>query len=185
MLRTDQQTLESIREGNREVLGEVYARYRVDFVRFGRRYTLPDEVVTDVWQDTIVNFYENITNGRLTTLTSSLKTYLFSLGKYALIDESRRRNRRTAPVANGQQLIEIHPDERPQPLEANEALDVAITRLGERCRKLLIHFYYDNFAVEAIAERMGYANENTVSAHKSRCMKKLRELLTPKNKDHA
>ncbi|MEM9928696.1 MAG: sigma-70 family RNA polymerase sigma factor [Bacteroidota bacterium] len=185
MQQTDQEILDAIRLGDREKLGGLYEAYRQDFVHFARGYGLGNERAVDIWQDTIIAFYENATGGKITELSSSLKTYLFSIGKYALIDEHRRQRRQASFSPHGQELVEILPDQRFQPSEPDEALDLAISKLGEKCRQLLTYFYYDNFAVDAIANRMGYANENTVSAHKSRCMKKLRDLLTPKTDPHA
>ncbi|MEM6773047.1 MAG: sigma-70 family RNA polymerase sigma factor, partial [Bacteroidota bacterium] len=181
----DQKILDAIRQGDQDQLGLLYDRHRQAFIAFAANYGLREERAVDLWQDSIIAFYENVTSGKLTTLTSSLKTYLFSIGRFRILDEHRRQKRQTTLTENGQELIEIHPDQQFTPSEANEELDAAVNRLGDKCRQLLVHFYYDNFAVEAIAHRMGYANENTVSAHKSRCMKKLRELLTAKPDRHA
>jgi len=185
MQQTDHDILNAIRLGDRDKLGELYEAYRYDFVHFAKNYGLGSERAIDIWQDTIIAFYENATGGKITDLRSSLKTYLFSIGKYAMIDEHRRQRRQASFSDQGQELVEVLPDQRFTPDEPNEELDAAVNRLGEKCRQLLLLFYYDNFAVEAIADRMGYANENTVSAHKSRCMKKLRELLTSKTGQHA
>lgn len=183
---TNDDILQAIRRGDRTALGTVYTRYRTDFVRFARRYGCTDERALDVWQDAVIALYENATSGRLTQLTAGLKTYLFSIGKYALIDDLRRKQRAAPEVSNGMDLLDVLPAERIQaPGEANEELDRAVSLLGEPCRRLLTLFYYEGFAVEAIAERMGYANENTVSANKSRCLRKLRTLFTQQNGRHA
>ena len=41
----------------------------------------------------------------------------------------------------------------------------------------LIHFYYDRLRVKEIVERMGFSNEQVAKNTKSKCMKKLRELV--------
>lgn len=185
MPATDHERLTAIQNGDREALGELYAAYRADFVAFARGYGLGAELAVDVWQDAIIAFYENVVGGKVAELRCSLKTYLFSIGKYRVVDELRRQGRQASFKADGHALVELVPAERFQPQEVNERLDTAVARLGEKCRRLLTLFYYDNFAVDAIANRLGYANENTVSAHKSRCMKKLRELLTQRTGTNA
>ena len=56
----------------------------------------------------------------------------------------------------------------------------ALNSLGSKCQEIIRLFYYSNYSNEAIMHRMNYENENTVKAHKSRCIKKLRTLIQQK-----
>jgi RNA polymerase sigma-70 factor (ECF subfamily) len=56
----------------------------------------------------------------------------------------------------------------------------ALLKIGEKCRQLLQLFFYQNYNIQEIMEKMGYKNENVVSSHKSRCVKQLKEILKEK-----
>jgi RNA polymerase sigma-70 factor (ECF subfamily) len=57
----------------------------------------------------------------------------------------------------------------------------ALLRIGEKCRELLKLFFYHNYSIQNIMEKMNYKNENVVSSHKSRCIKQLKEILKDKD----
>jgi RNA polymerase sigma-70 factor (ECF subfamily) len=53
----------------------------------------------------------------------------------------------------------------------------AFAGLSESCREVLTLFYYNHFSIDAIMPQMGYANENVTKSHKSRCLRKLKEIF--------
>ena len=56
----------------------------------------------------------------------------------------------------------------------------ALLKIGEKCRQLLMLFFYHHFSILDIKEKMSYKNENVVSSHKSRCIKQMKEILKEK-----
>lgn len=179
MYKEDTKILKELKLGNRDLLGRLYLEHRDAFLAFSKKFPLDETDRLDAWQDALVVLYDNICSGRLIELKSSLKTYLFSIGKYILLAELRRRDKVfLAAETEGELLSElVFPDEGK---DEDEYMQLALKDLGESCRELLTYYYYENFSIEAIAIRMGYANENTVSAQKSRCLKKLKALLLKK-----
>jgi DNA-directed RNA polymerase specialized sigma24 family protein len=45
--------------------------------------------------------------------------------------------------------------------------------MGKPCGQLLAYFYFDGFSTKVIAEKLGYANADTVKSKKYQCFKKL------------
>lgn len=59
-----------------------------------------------------------------------------------------------------------------------------IDEMDETCRKLLSYFYFDGFSTKVIAEKLNFANTNTVKSKKYQCFKKLQSTVVKRfNKD--
>ena len=56
-------------------------------------------------------------------------------------------------------------------------LDTIEKHLGEKCRQILSHYYYDKRSMREIAQLMGLANEQVAKNKKSLCLKKLKEMI--------
>jgi DNA-directed RNA polymerase specialized sigma24 family protein len=54
---------------------------------------------------------------------------------------------------------------------------LALTKLGEPCKTLLILFYWEEASMEQIASRLGFANAETAKSKKYQCKKALQLLL--------
>ena len=99
--------------------------------------------------------------------------------KYILLKKIRK-NDREADIDNNLHTIESNDLLYPFPMELNDQqkkIRYAINKLGGKCKELILLFYYKRYSIEAIMHQMGYKNENTVKAHKSRCMKSLEKIV--------
>lgn len=178
-LQHSQELLRSIREEGMSALESVYQDYRNDFLRFALKYGLTEVECLDVYQDAIIALYENVQEGKLTKLTSSLKTYLFSIGKYILLNQLKAKQKIVPESARAYdtELVEVPPFESIELDERQEQIQKALNNLGGQCRELITLFYYHRYSIRQIQVEMEYSNENTVKAAKSRCMKKLKGLM--------
>ena len=174
------QLYRSLKSGDMTAYRSYYSSFKGDFITFAHRYTQDREVILDVYHDAFIILYENILSRKLVELQSSLKTYVFSIGKYSLINRLKKDSKLADFHDNVQddQLALTHVSEFDN--EENEdviAVRKHLSKLGAKCRELLKLFYYKRYSIEAIVHEMGYKNENTVKAHKSRCIKSLRQNL--------
>ena len=178
----DQQLLHALQSQGSRALEQLYLAYRDDFIAFARKYHVNDEDIFDIYQDSIIAFFENVQNGKVRELSSSVKTYLFGIGKYKLIDRFRQ-NGKEAEIERLENIEEPLENTFEELLNLNhrqQQLKEAINELGSQCKDLLILFYYRQYSIESIQNEMDYKNENVVKAHKSRCMKSLREIINKK-----
>lgn len=176
-------TLENLRNGSDTYLRMVYEENRDKFLNYARRYHLSQDENIDIYQDAYVIFYDNVMSGKIESFTSSISTYLFSIGKYLIFDQMRK-NKKT--VGSNYDLSRVGEDdisvssiemERPG-LSAEQALlQKHFTTLGAKCQELLTLFYYRGFTIQEIMAHENYNSENVVKAAKSRCMKTLRERI--------
>lgn len=177
LMDKDNRLIEQIKSGNQRALATVYKQYKKEFLLYAARFSLDREELLDIYQDAIVSLYDNIISGKLESLSSSLKTYLFSIGKYQIY------NRRKAPPSpEGLELYEhrLYSEEEKDHLwkeEHIEKLQKAYISLGGKCREVLKMFYYDNLSIAEIKDRLGYTSKDVVKSQKSRCLKQLKETV--------
>ena len=79
--------LQSLASGNMAVLDQLYDLYRNDFLRWaGQKFQVKNrDDLLDAWHDTMIMFYENVRDKKLTHLTCEVKTYLFTIGYRRLL----------------------------------------------------------------------------------------------------
>lgn len=173
------QLIVDLRTQGMSALDSVYLKHRDAFLQFGRKYRMSDDDILDAYQDAAIAMYENAVKGRLTHFSSTVKTYLFSLGKYTLLNKMKKNNRtvpadddvmRTYDEGSDQMLDQIELSHR------QSILSDMLGRLTENCRELLTLFYYHRYTIDAIRHELGYKDDNVVKSSKSRCLKKLKEL---------
>jgi DNA-directed RNA polymerase specialized sigma24 family protein len=76
-----------LRSDGMEAIAEVYKLYRNEFLGFCQKYFphVPRDIILQAWHDTMVAFYEICLANKYDPGRSSLKTFLFSIGKNQLI----------------------------------------------------------------------------------------------------
>ncbi|RRQ50705.1 sigma-70 family RNA polymerase sigma factor [Maribacter algicola] len=172
-----------LRSGSEKLLREIYTDNREKFLNFARKYQLSEDDNIDIYQDAYVIFYDNVMQGKLTELNSSVSTYLFSIGKYLIFDRMRK-NKKTVGSHFPMEVVgkaDVSLEELSLGAEELSAeqklLQKYFATLGTQCKELLNLFYYRGFTIQEIVESGGYNNENVVKAAKSRCMKTLKERI--------
>ena len=176
-------TLESLRTGSDEALKRVYEENRDKFLNFARRYQLGEEENIDVYQDAYIIFYDNIMQGKITELTSTVSTYLFSIGKYLIFDRMRKNKKTVGSnfnleiVKDDEQVVAGIDFEDKGLTNEQKLLKKHFSSLGKQCQELLTLFYYRGFTIDEIMQHGNYNSENVVKATKSRCMRTLKERI--------
>jgi RNA polymerase sigma factor (sigma-70 family) len=181
---SDNNIIAEILEGRETTLRRIYPLYAAEFKVWARRFVQCAEAdLTDAYQEALVAVYRNIVSGRLTTLNSSLKTYIFAIG-YRQLKRAMQQNQKITFVAEPpeselpqdphflQVLIE---DEEYQAQKKH--LGQALSQLSPACQKVLELYFYEGYSIPQIKEQLNYQSENSVSVQKSRCLKALKDIL--------
>lgn len=175
--------IQSLSDGDMAVLDQIYDTYRDDFLRWSKsRFQSADLAdLLDAWHDTMIMFYEQVRDRKLTHLTCDIKSYLFLIGYRRLI--------RMHKVAEKIDLADevnanIQIDESINTLESEEMdnerrtlLIQAVDELPEQSRRILMLRFVEGKSVSDIMETMGYTSVNAVSVTLSRCLKKLKDSI--------
>ncbi|MEM7367133.1 MAG: sigma-70 family RNA polymerase sigma factor [Bacteroidota bacterium] len=179
----------SIRQGDKQALHSLYLKHRVGFTEWAqKRYNCTAETATDIYQESIIVMYENIVEGKLTELTGSIRNYLFGIGKFKLMERSRKSSRWSSMEELRQTETEWQFEGKNSDIhhqlelsEQQKQLRQMLASLGSPCREILSWFYYDRFSMEAICSRLGYKSSDVVKSQKARCMRKLRNRVSKKS----
>ena len=172
--------IETIRRGGQQHLGLLYQEYRDEFLHWiSREYRLSDDDSKDVYQVAILIFYDNVRMGKLDHLASSIKTYLYGIGKNLAHDILRKQSK-ASPIERERWVYERLSDEVRDPEreeEMSHAVKRALEKLGQPCKRLIEMFYYDKKEMTTIAEVLNYSNAESAKNQKCECMARLRKLV--------
>lgn len=178
--------LQRLQAGDYSYLKILYKDYRNEFVTWTQRhFNCEAEDAADVFQDTVIAFYKNVTHGKLTELNSSVKTYLFAIGKRLLLKKFRTQSRiqltdwEADPPVEQLDLGIWHTIEHEH---QKKIIQTALQQIGEKCQKLILLFYYHRYSTEAVQRELEYNSEGVVRTQKRRCMQALREVIMEKGK---
>ncbi len=177
----DKEAIADLKSDDRLKLKALYNKYRAAFLGFGQRYHLDKDALADIYQEAFLALRKKAINGKLNEVRSSMKTYLFGIGKYMIFDTLKEKNQHI-PYESNLHLVEedapeIELENTPALTQEQLLLRKYFRELGEKCRQVLTLFYFRGLSIDEIAEQVGYENANTVKAHKSRCLKTLREKI--------
>jgi len=180
--------INDIKSGNRQTLENIYTMYRRGFIEWTTKTCrITTDQALDLYQQTILSFYENILSGKLIGVQGSIKTYLYAIGKNKVY-ELYRRQARIRIVNNPIPDCEEPSSDDP---ECNERLldlsKVCLNKLGDPCKVILESYYYHKKSMQEIATRLGYKNEQTAKNQKYKCLLRLREMFrqeTHKQKEY-
>lgn len=167
-----------IKSGGEAELAMLYEEHRSAFVQWMKKeFQCSDDDGRDIYQLTILVFIDNIRSGKLEHLVSSVKTYLYGIGKNIVRDNMRKASRQMS-IDQQQWLVDYVSDEpaSPEGEKKFEAAKRALAKLGEPCKRLVELFYYERRSLDDIAGIMNYKNPETAKNQKCKCMKRLRQL---------
>lgn len=173
----DQYVVDKLKEEDLKTLDKVYLTYKKEFFLFARTFSIPEGDIADVYQETIISLYENIQNKKLEHLTSTLKTYVFAIGKFKIYTQLKKNKSLTHDgnvihISEEMQVFETEVDE-----ERQLRLQKGLSQLGAKCQKILELYYYKGMALDEIQTELDYTSKDVLKSQKSRCLKQLKELV--------
>ena len=168
--------IDLLKKNDEKAIRDFYNENKNGFILFAKRYNLDQDDIVDVYQDAIIALIENAKKGKIDNLQSSLSTYLFGIGKFMIFQKLKKEKKTflTDDFLNMEYLDEDY-DEEENNLQI-KLLQKAMQKLGEQCKKVLLHFYYEEKKLDEIQESLGYSSKDVLKSQKSRCLKQLKEL---------
>ena len=177
---TDMELVQLVRSGDVAGLSFVYEKHRKEFLNWIRKFSgCSMDEAQEYYQAATLILYENIMSSKVTELQSSLKTYLFGIGKN-LTYQHHRKNQRFER-ARAESMIEVELlSESQHALETEIDLRIiskCLTIIGDPCSQLLDYFYFMRKSMDEISSAMGYKNPETAKNQKYKCMERLRRMV--------
>ena len=175
---TDSEIINLIKKGDSEGLSIAYQSFRKEFIHWMMRFRrCGEEDAREYYQATILIVYENVHAGKLNNLQSSLKTYIFGIGKNLAMKQYRESNRENSVRAEF--YVQNYLQEEPESFQTDINLEIisrSFSKLGEPCHELLEQYYFKKKNMIQIASEMGYKNPETAKNQKYKCMERLRKM---------
>ncbi len=149
-------------------------------MNFGKTYGAGQDLLSDVYQEAFLALRKRAIQGKLDQVEGDLKSYLYGIGKYMLMDVLKKESR-TVRMDNPLRVVqddveEIAVETSSELTEEQKLLYRYFQRLGKKCQMVLTLFYYRGLTIEEIVTQTAYGNANTVKAQKSRCLKSLKQM---------
>lgn len=171
-----------IKKGNEEPLINLYKIHRDEFtVWASKNYNCDVEDARDIFQDTILAFYNNVKSGHLSELSSDIKTYLFAIGKFKIINFQKKQSRTVTfsdfDLLNGNEPFENLMKDKEEQEFIKDTVKKYLNEQCEDCKKVLELYYFKELDMKTIATEMGYKNADVAKKKKYECFKKLAEMV--------
>ncbi len=165
--------------GDTSWVEKLYLENREAFLIWGgSRYNLEKDDLLDIYQTAMIVLYENIRHNRIQNMQVSVTTYLYGIAKN-LIAKYHRKNEliRRHQVRLGEHYSFIATTTNELESYA-QRLHRALATMSEPCKSILRLFYIRGLKLATIAQKMDYPNVDVVKTQKSRCLKKLKEIVS-------
>jgi RNA polymerase sigma factor (sigma-70 family) len=117
----------------------------------------------------VIAVWKNV-NKKEFLLQSKLSTYIMAIAKNLWFKELKKKTRFKLVDESDKNLE----SSEVQKQNFDESIIVQLVKeMDDTCRKLLSYFYFDELENKVIAEKLGFANTDTVKSKKYQCFKKL------------
>lgn len=166
----------ALRTDRHRTLARIYQQAFPAVRGYVRRQGGTEQDAQDIFQDAVLVFYEKAVAGRL-ELTAAVGTYLLAVSRNLWRRERQRRAR--LPLTAWEEVRPAGPAATPAETDAEPALAVLdyVARLGERCRGILLAFYYHQQPLEQIAADYQYRSVRSATVQKFKCLERLRNAV--------
>ena len=111
----------------------------------------------DIYQETILFFYEKLQSDSDFKLTSALSTYLFGVAKFKWLKKLTKNN---ATISLPESLNEYSDDNSNENSIKSERVELIIEnfkKLNKSCQEILMEFYYFKKNMKEIAIKLNYS----------------------------
>ena len=167
----DKQQLQLIIQGDKDALVELYKDCFTTVKNIVVQQGGKESVAEDIMQEAVIAVWQNCRKKDF-QLTSLLTTYTIAIAKnlwYKEMNKTKRMELGTTDKYNN--VLSFTPEDN-SPMDMGIVRDM-LNQLGDTCRELLSMFYFDGLDTKTIAEKLQFANTDTVKSKKYQCFKRL------------
>ncbi len=175
---TDHSVLERMKQGDEQMLVHLYKQHHTMVKNFVLKNSGDENVVDDILQDTVIAVWKNVHKPDF-MLQAKLSTYVLAIAKNLWFKELKKRSR--FKLVDETNHLNTPSEEMKLNMDKSIIIQL-VEEMDETCKKLLSYFYFDGFNNVLIAEKLGFANANTVKSKKYQCFKKLQATVVGKYK---
>jgi RNA polymerase sigma factor (sigma-70 family) len=169
---SDINIIDGVRNQDDKVLNWLYDNYFQSVKNHVLSNSGSEEDVSDVFQDTIIVLYNQITEDNL-NLTTDLKGYFFGIARNVWSSQLRKKQKTVE--------LDIDPPDEEEPEEQSDpVLERIISRVFQKLKpdqQMILNLFSDGRTYEEIAIKMNLKNEVYARRKKYLCKEALLELV--------
>jgi RNA polymerase sigma factor (sigma-70 family) len=180
------ETLEEMRSAKPDdVLKKVYTANYAWLEQYICTNSGSAEDAKDIFQESVSAAWLNLKEGRFSGNGQQFNAYVRQICKFKWLNELKSAARSKTMHAEDMAVFDTADavDGLEEQLEQGQRLNRSFNLLGERCRDVLIRFYYKRQSLADIAAAM-HQTEESMKTTKYRCMVQLRKLFLEQTDDH-
>jgi DNA-directed RNA polymerase specialized sigma24 family protein len=155
----------------------LYKKAFPGFARYVARMGGSMEEAQDLFQDTLVIYYEKVVLPQAETIAND-KAYLTGIAKRLWLQHYKASSN-NEPLNDFDTVAIL--DEQ---LATNKLMHYLSTA-GKKCMELLKTYYYDHVSADDVATLFGYSSPHSVTVAKYKCLEKVRETIKQKSLSYA
>ena len=163
----------AFKNNDQKVMQLVYQNMFPKFQRHVLHNSGNEAQAKDVFQEAFISCWRTIKEEKLAA-NSNVEAYLFSIAKNKWIDYLRSSDfRKTVKTEDFPHLAKVPDESDEQDLafeQQRSILQLAIEKLGNQCKTLLLYFYFERKSMEEISKAMDITSASARN-QKYRCMK--------------
>jgi RNA polymerase sigma factor (sigma-70 family) len=177
----EQHYVDALKTDNHFLIKELYNTNRNLFLNFAKQFNIDEIDSVDMYQEAFISLRKHAISGKLYNVKSSIKTYLFGIGKHLIYKKLKENSSK----ADFESIVNrFHDDYEETDIEIEkeltqeqQILQFCFKQLGKSCQQMLTLSFYRGLTNDEIATLEGYESEAVVRSQKSRCLKTLKDLI--------
>jgi RNA polymerase sigma-70 factor (ECF subfamily) len=126
----------ALRANKKGALETVYIDYKSEFINYSKRYPLNESDILDIYQDSIIAMHQKFVMTQLELKSSSVKTYLFGIGKNKIFTKLKSEQRFLDVEIENKDYTEIDLEEH-LPSDMQLALSKRLDEIYDSCKSLI------------------------------------------------
>jgi len=172
---TDYEIIQGLMQNDNSAYSHLYKEYYPVTERLILKNSGTEDEAKDIFQETIILLLNKAENETL-QLTSSLKTYIYSISRNLWLKELREKRKLNINIAEGvDESAEENIIKKETKQNLLQKLGRAFYKMTGHCKLLLISMFVKNKSIAAIAAENGYKNIHTARNQKYKCLEQARK----------
>ena len=174
---TETQYINALLHGDPKGIRKIYDEYFSKISHFVKRNNGSENEAEDIFQEALIVLLHKVREPEF-QLTSSFFSFIYGICRNLWLKQLRKKSKQEVTLLEDSEYIdEMQIDAAIFKRERQKLFQDHLAQLSERCRKMLHLFYQEQKKMVEIAQAMGFANDNVAKKEKSKCKKRLTELV--------
>ncbi|GAB4056025.1 RNA polymerase sigma factor [Spirosoma litoris] len=170
----DIQLLNLLRAGDNQGFGKLYRQCYPSIEHFVVQNSGNQDEAKDLFQETLLVLLTNLQSPDF-QMTSSLKTYVFSISKNLWLKQLKKSARWTSLDAADNVSCFVPPVELETPPTIYESVMAILKKLTIRCQTLLSAIFFNSKQLPDIVKDHSYSNLHSARNQKYKCLQQARK----------